>query len=483
MRHRILTAAVVMCAVVAAVVAACGGGYGGGGSMGSSAGGAYGGAPSPTVAFSTPAQAMSINLGQAVTLAWSASNASSCTASASSMTGGSFTGSQAVSGQMSVVPTATGSVTYTLSCTGSGGTMTATSPAVTVNPSILSQLASVKAVTIGSTLDPTLGEGNPYGLAIAPVTAGLITAGDLVVCNFNNAANPPVEGKGTTIVGLHPTAGAKPYRIAQDANLQGCNALAVLADDSISAAAFDANMNPLVSPNGTVNTPFASDSFGHPWGEAYVASSAGHSAAIYVSNLDGSIDRIELNGDAQTAFTQIATGFCGSGSPGSIYAPAGLTYDSSIDTLYIVDTSSNSVVAFANVSSIAAAGVVVNGACNTVASPPTPAPTFSGPSASSARVIAHGAPLFTPISAALLADGDLIVTNGDVNIGAGQMPNLAIEISPVLPGGFVGDPLQLDTSGTPGALFGIAATVDAQGHQIIYFNDDTNNTVEMLASP
>jgi hypothetical protein len=483
MRHRVLTAAVVMCAVVAAVVAACGGGYGSGGSMGSSAGGAYGGAPSPTVAFSTPAQAMSINLGQAVTLAWSASNASSCTASASSMTGGSFTGSQAVSGQMSVVPTATGSVTYTLSCTGSGGTMTATSPAVTVNPSILSQLASVKAVTIGSTLDPTLGEGNPYGLAIAPVTAGLITAGDLVVCNFNNAANPPVEGKGTTIVGLHPTAGAKPYRIAQDANLQGCNALAVLADDGISAAAFSANKNPLVSPSGTVNTPFASDSFAHPWGEAYVASSAGHSAAIYVSNLDGSIDRIELNGDAQTTFTQIATGFCGSGSPGAIYAPAGLTYDSSIDTLYIVDTSSNSVVAFANVSSIAAAGVVVNGACNTVASPPTPAPTFSGPSASSARVIAHGAPLFTPISAALLADGDLIVTNGDVNIGAGQMPNLAMEISPVLPGGFVGDPLQLDTSGTPGALFGIAATVDAQGHQIIYFNDDNTNTVEMLATP
>jgi hypothetical protein len=98
-------------------------------------------------------------------------------------------------------------------------------------------------------------------------------------------------------------------------------------------------------------------------------------------------------------------------------------------------------------------------------------------------VIAHGAPLFTPISAALLADGDLIVTNGDVNIGAGQMPNLAVEISPVLPGGFVGDPLQLDTSGTPGALFGIAATADAQGHQIIYFNDDNTSSVMMLATP
>jgi hypothetical protein len=63
------------------------------------------------------------------------------------------------------------------------------------------------------------------------------------------------------------------------------------------------------------------------------------------------------------------------------------------------------------------------------------------------------------------------------------MPNLAVEISPVLPGGFVGDALQLDTSSNPGALFGIAATVDAQGHQIVYFNDDNTNSVMMLATP
>jgi hypothetical protein len=482
MRVRILAAGVATSAVVIGMTAACGGGYGGGSSNMSSGGGGYGGPPPPTVAFSAPAQAMSINLGQAVTLSWSTTNATSCTASASSMTGGSFTGSQSASGQMSVVPTATGSVTYTLTCSGAGGMMKATSPTVTVNPSILSQLASVHAVTIGSTVDPTLGEGNPYGLAIAPVTAGLISAGDLVVCNFNDAANPPVQGAGTTIVGLHPTAGATPYRIAQDAKLQGCDALALLADDSISVAAFSSNLNPLISPSGAVNTPFAADTFAHPWGEAYVAAHGANPAAIYVSNFAGSIDRIELDGDAQTGFAQIASGFCGSGAPGAIYAPAGLTYDAAIDTLYVVDTSSNSVIALANVSAIAAGGVVVNGACHSVASPPTPVPTFSGPSATSARVIAHGAPLFTPISAALLADGDLIVTNGDVNIGAGQMPNLAVEISPVLPGGFVGEPLQLDTSGTPGALFGIVATVDAQGHQIIYFNDDNTNTVLMLAT-
>jgi hypothetical protein len=485
MRIRALTAGIAVCAVIISVVAACGGG-GYGGSMGGGGGG-YGGNnnPPPTVAFTTPAKAMSINLGQAVRLAWTSNYATSCTASASSMTGGTFTGSQAVNGQVSVVPTAAGSVTYTLSCSGAGGMMNATSPAVTVNPSMLSLLAQSKKTTIGSTLDPMNGDGNPYGLAIAPTTAGLITAGDLIVCNFNNGANPPVQGMGTTIVGLHPTPaanpGGKPYRIAQDAKLLGCNAVAMLPDDSIAAAAFGGNMNLLVSPSGTVNTPFASDSFTSPWGEVYVAASGANPAALYVSNFDGSIDRIELNGDAQTSFTQIATGFCGSGSPGVIYAPTGLTYDSAIDTLYIVDTSSNSVVAFANVSSIGAAGVVVNGGCKTVANPPTPEPTFSGPSASSARVIAHGAPLFTPISAALLGDGDLIVINDDINIPAGQPQNLAIEVSPVLPGGFIGQPLQLD-SGMPGALFGIVATVDGQGHQIVYYNDDNANTVVMLST-
>ena len=102
MRVRTFTVAVATCVVVIAVIAACGGGYG---SSSMSSGGC--GSPAPTVAFSTPAQAMSVNLGQAVKLAWASNNATSCTASASSMMGGTFTGSQSTSGQMSVVPTAT----------------------------------------------------------------------------------------------------------------------------------------------------------------------------------------------------------------------------------------------------------------------------------------------------------------------------------------------------------------------------------------
>jgi hypothetical protein len=467
--------------IATVVLVACGGGGGGGYTAPSMPAAAPPSNPMPTVTFTSPAQAATVSFGRGVQLAWTSTNATSCTATTSSTMGGAFTGTQSTSGSATVAPTATGSVTYTLSCTGPGGTASATTSNVTVGPSLLSTLSVAGITTIGSTADPINMDGNPYGLAIAPATAGLITQGDLIVCNFNNSpAN--VQGAGTTIVGLHPVAGSTPYRIAQSATLGGCDALAMLPDDSISAAAFTANQSALVTAAGVVNTPFSTDTFAEPWGEAYVAANGQNPAALYVSNFNGSIDRITLNGGAQTAFTEIASGFCGSGVAGAIYAPSGLTYDPSTDTLYIVDTSSNSVVAFAGVSTIGADGVIVNGQCPSGTAPPTPAPTFTGPSAASARVVATGGAFFTPLSAALLSNGDLIVADADVNIGT-QTPNLVFEISPVLPGGFVGPPVQLDT-GAPGALFGMVATVDANMNQIVYFNDDNNTAVmELTTAP
>src|ERR1700719_1475640 len=228
-------------------------------------------------------------------------------------------------------------------------------------------------------------------------------------------------------------------------------------------------------------TPAPTVSFSQPAAAATIKP-----AAIYVSNAPGgatnaggTIDRISLDVDAQTSFTEIVTGVCSGGAPGAIFGPAGLTYDPASDTLYIVATSSASVIAIAGVSSIQKDGVVVNGQCTGTAVP-TPVPTFSGPSMASARVIAHGAPFNTPLSAALVKNGDLVVGHADIGITApSTTTNLLIEISPVLPGGFVGSPLQVDKA-TPGALFGIAATVDASGNQIIYFNDDNNNAVMQL---
>ena len=455
-------------------------------------------ASAPTVSFAQPGTGTAIILGQAVTVVWQSANATSCTATASSAAAGAFTGSQGLAGGMPIAPTAAGSYTYSVSCTGAGGTTSASSASVTVKPNILSTLAPTGTIpTVGSTIDPVNGDQNPYGLTIATATAGLITQGDLIVCNFNNAGTTAnaggVQGTGTTIIGLHPGTGSVPYRIAQSADLLGCNALATLSDGSIAAASWASNMNPLVSATGAVGTPF-SDAFAAPWGEAYVpAKTVGTSdhlpAALYISNAPGStaiaaggtLDRISFEGDAQTPFVEIATGFCTSGAPGGIYGPAGLTYDPASDTLYIVDTSSASVIAIAGVSSLTQDGVVVNGQC-TATSFPTPVPTFSGPQADHVTIIAHGAPLSTPLSATLLQDGDLLVANADIGVNApSSATNLLIEISPVLPGGFVGNPLQVD-NGTPGALFGLAATVDANGNQIVYFNDDNASAVMQLSA-
>jgi len=355
---------------------------------------------------------------------------------------------------------------------GSGGGMTNAPTNVTISGAILPTLSSM--TTIGSTLDPMEHGGNPYGLTVATATAGLITTGDLIVCNFNDGATN-TQGLGTTVIGLHATAGAMPYRIAQSTKLLGCSSLTSLPDGSIVATASQASgtgATVLVAPSGAISTPFSADVFAEPWSVIY-ATHAG-SEAVYVSDATtGAIDRIALSGDTQTSVTEIASGFSVNlGKPGSISAPAGLTYDAANDTLYVVDTNANRVVALSNVSAIGTDGVIVTGT------------SFTGPSAASAKVIASGTPLNGPISGALLVNGDLIVGNTLDPTGT----NLLIEISPTA--GVVAK-MNVDT-GAGGAIFGIVTvptTITTMGGygstntmtNVIYFNDDNDNTVKLLA--
>lgn len=318
--------------------------------------------------------------------------------------------------------------------------------------------------TVGSTTDP-VGRGlNPYGLDIARTTAGLLQQGDLIACNFNDGATN-TQGQGTTLVALHPDVGAAPLLIADSPLLLGCSAVAALPDGNIVVAASQANALQLVSPDGVISTPYAGDGFANPWGVTFADSPAG--PALYVSNSTlGTIDRISLSAtDAQTGFTEIASGFAVSGVPGAIAAPSGLTYDDLLDTLYVVDTATNSVVALSNVSNIGSDGVqvTVSGGSD----------HFSGAAAGSARIVAAGAPLNLPISAALLPSGNLIVGN----TGDAGGTNLMLEISPTE--GVLAT-RNVD-AGAAGALFGIAIGPDAYGNPIIFFNDDNDNTVKALS--
>jgi hypothetical protein len=315
--------------------------------------------------------------------------------------------------------------------------------------------------TIGSTVDPLNGDQNPYGLDIAPVSAGLLHKGDLVICNFNDAAN--VQGNGTTIVALAPHVGATPVHVAQNAGLKGCNALALGPTDNIWAAAFVANDNPIVSPAGTFLTGIPAGPWHNPFGQAFSPRQGPFgNGAFYESNaMDGSIVRINLTSHGFT-FDVIATGFAvNGGAPGSILGPSGLQYDARHDRLWVVDGADNSVTALQFVSLIPAGGVVVH-----------PNGTFSGPAHARAHRVFAGAPLNGPISSALLPGGHLAIGNTLDPNGI----NLMVEIKP---NGRVVATKNVDT-GPGAAIFGMVAVGSDQDDTKLYFNDDNDNTLRVL---
>jgi hypothetical protein len=325
---------------------------------------------------------------------------------------------------------------------------------------ILSRLPTI--ATIGSTVDPTNGDLNPYGLDVAKTDAGLLHAGDLVVCNFNDSAN--VQGNGTTIVALAPHPGAQTRHIAQDASLKGCDALAINPNDNIWAAAFVANDNPIVSPGGTIRTTLSNGPWHGPFGEAFSPTAGPFGrAAFYVSNAgDGSIVRVNIGANGISGFDVIATGFAvNGGAPGSILGPSGLQYDAAHDRLYIVDGADNSLWAFKHVSTIPAGGIAIGGE------------HASGPFAERARRVFSGAPLNGPISSALLPNGHLVLGNTLDPNGT----NLMVEIAPS--SGRVVAQKNVD-EGPAAALFGIVATGTTDENARIYFNDDNDNTLKAL---
>jgi hypothetical protein len=340
----------------------------------------------------------------------------------------------------------------------------ATAPLAHEQGADLSQGVSVlkvlrKQVVIGSTIDPVNGAQNPYGLAVAPITSGSLTKGDLVVCNFNAKSN--VQGTGRSIIALHPVANSSPIHISSLKSLKGCDALSLDSGDTIWAAAMVANDNPVLDATGKLISNISGKPFTQPWGQAYAEPKSG-SPAFYETNAgNGSVVRINLG--SKFTYDVIARGFpVNHGQPGTALAPSGLAYDESLDTLYFANGMNNTIVAFKNASSIPAGGIRArdNGM------------KFSGPSASDARIVFSGAPLNGPISAALLPNGNLVVGNTLDQSGK----NLLIEVSIA---GKVLDVRNVD-KGAAGALFGIVATGRSNSDTKVYFNDDNDNNVQVL---
>ncbi len=333
-----------------------------------------------------------------------------------------------------------------------------------------------KSTIVGSTVDPVTGDLNPYGLDIARSTRGLIHRGDLVVCNFNDAAN--VQGTGNSIVALNPKPGSSPVPIFHGGALLGCTENVLTSDDAIWATAFVAPDVAVVSPAGMLVDRLSGPPFTAPFGIALATDrDAAGNAVFYESDAsDGTVVRV-LAGPHGVHGTVIATGFAvNHGVPGTELGPGGLQYKPYCDRLYVVDGANNTLVELRHVSSIPDHGIVVksNGT------------SFGGPFAHRGRLVYSGSPLNAPISSALFPNGNIVIGNtGDAN-GTNNM----VEITPHARLAFVRN---VDT-GAAGAIFGMVSSGEGydrfssdklgSGRDAddvkLYFNDDNDNAVVVL---
>jgi hypothetical protein len=154
---------------VIAALSACGGG-------GSST-------PAPAIAlsFSQP----QISVGKSSTLTWSATNATSCTAS------GAWSGAQATSGTATETPSSGGAETFTLTCSGTGGQTTQSATLVVPIPvqasSYLNKIAAVSAIG-PQPMPPEVTAGNAvaFGDFFQDGTYSMVTAS----CGDEYCGNP-----------------------------------------------------------------------------------------------------------------------------------------------------------------------------------------------------------------------------------------------------------------------------------------------------
>ncbi len=333
----------------------------------------------------------------------------------------------------------------------------------------LGQLRS--ASQVASTV-PADGDVNPYGVAVVPASAGHLTAGDILVSNFNDKAN--VQGTGTTIVQVTPAGHARLFAsISKLPAGQSCpggvgltTALGILPGGwvvvgSLPTAAGGAlpSLDPagclivLNDQGSPVETITGKDIVG-PWDLA--VNSSATSAQLFVSNALGgntttnhgvpvtgtcTVVRLDLTLSATAPPVLTSSTVIGSGYPwrankaALVLAPTGLALGHN-GTLYVADTLTNAISAIPQ------------------------ALTRTSPIAAAAGTLSAGGALNAPLGMTLAPNGDLVVVNG--NNGN------AVEITPA------GRQLATKTLVKNGAgdLFGIVATKAGDG--MIVVNDGTN---------
>ena len=221
----------------------------------------------------------------------------------------------------------------------------------------------VRSVSTSPTTGPSAGDQNPYGVAFVPrnfqTGSGPLNHGDILVSNFNNAAN--LQGTGTTIMQV-PASGPPAIFFQGTAPLGLTTALGTLSygfvvvgngptTDGSSATAQPGSLL-VIDNTGKLVQTITDPSINYPWDMALV--DHGDRAIAYVSNaLDGTVNRLNFtvssSGLTLVSTTNIASGYMHQGDPVALFdAPTGLVYDERRDVLYVASTGDNAVFAVHN---------------------------------------------------------------------------------------------------------------------------------------
>jgi len=329
-----------------------------------------------------------------------------------------------------------------------------------------------KVAVVASTI-PANGDVNPYGVAIVPRSHGRLTAGDVLVSNFNNAPTKGApggqQGRGTTIVEVSPGGHQRLFATIPAKDGHGgvglTTALVALRSgwvivgslptaDGTSATAKPGELF-VLDARGKVREVIRGHGIDGPWDAT--ALDLGSVADLFISNVlngitngqpatttNGNVVRLtlKLTGSEPrvVASTVIANGISVHTDPAAlIVGPTGVALSPS-GTLFVADTANSRI---ARIPDAIFRSHPVNAG--------TPSATVSADP--------H---LNGPLGLALTPNGDLLAANGGNN-------NL-VELTQH---GKVVAVRDVDTADPPGgALFGLATT--ANPRQVYFVNDDTN---------
>ena len=329
------------------------------------------------------------------------------------------------------------------------------------------------ASTLGTTV-PANGDVNPYGLVVVPASVGKLSAGDLLVSNFNDKENN--QGTGTTIDQVTSAGKSTLFAAVNAKALPGAcpggvgltTALNVLPGGYVvvgslpttngkSATAQYGCLIVLDSDGHVVNT-IANANIQGPWDSTAV--SEGSKTTLFVSNaLNGgaakgihTIDNSTVvrivfesgEGQAPKVVSEqvIANGIPWRDSPEAlVVGPTGVGLASD-GTLYVADTLANRITAIPQ------------------------ALTRTTPAPAGGTTVTEGGHLKEPLGLVIAPNGDIVTSNaGDGNI---------VETNP--DGKQVGVQTA-DTKTGAGSLFGLAV---APGDNGVYYVDDGENTLNLL---